>query len=110
MISRISQSRELEETFRSENSVMEERCAEQGRPAGIMRKIYRSGHFKPVAGFWSVVENLVWGLSPGSSILLLALTILCVRMYLNLGHEYLSAAAAYLESSTGTSLHDAWMF
>jgi hypothetical protein len=98
MISRISQSRELEETFRSENSIMEERCAGQDRPARIMRKIHRIVHFKPVAGFWSIVENLVWGLSPGSSILLLALTILCLRMYLNLGQEYLSASAAYLES------------
>jgi hypothetical protein len=96
MIPRISDPRALEEAIHWDNSVMEGRCAEQGWPARIMKRIRRIGHVKPVGGFWSVVENLVWGLSPGSSILLLALTILCVRMYFNLGHDYLSTVAAYL--------------
>jgi hypothetical protein len=99
MRSRISHPRGLEEAFRSDNSIMGGRCAGQGWAARIMRKIRRIGHVKPVAGFWSVVENLVWGLSPGSTILLLALTILCLRMYLNLGQDYLSTAAAYLGDS-----------
>jgi hypothetical protein len=61
-----------------------------------VRRIRRIARLKPIAGFWSVLENLGWGLSPGSSILFLALTILCVRMYLNLGHDYLSTLVAHL--------------
>jgi hypothetical protein len=96
MIPRISDPSSLEEAFLLDNCVIEGRCAGPGRPQRIVSRIRRIGHIKPVAGFWSVVENLVWGLSPGSSILLLALTILCVRMYLNLGHDYLSTTVSYL--------------
>jgi hypothetical protein len=92
----ISHPRGLEEAFRSDNSVTEGKCAAQGWPARVMKSICLIGHVKPVAGFWSAVENLVWGLSPGSTILLLALTILCLRMYLNLGQDYFSTATASL--------------
>ncbi len=57
----------------------------------VKRRIRKIAPFRVAAGFWSACENLVWGLTPGSSILLLALTILCLRMYLNLGHDYLNA-------------------
>jgi hypothetical protein len=98
MRSRISHPKGLEEEFRSDKSVMEGKCAVQAWRARVMKRIRRIGQVNPVAGFWSVVENLVWGLSPGSTLLLLLLTILCLRMYLNLGQDYLSTAAAYLES------------
>jgi hypothetical protein len=96
MRSRNFHPRGLEEAFRSDNSVMEGNWAVQEWPARVMERIRRIAHVKPIAGFWSVVENLVWGLSPGSTILLLALTILCLRMYLNLCQDYLSTAAASL--------------
>jgi hypothetical protein len=99
MIPTISDARALEEAFLPDNYLIEGRCAGQGWAARLMRRIRRITHLNPSVGFWSVVENLVWGLSPGSSILLLALTILCVRMYLNLGHDYLSAVVAYLGES-----------
>jgi hypothetical protein len=66
------------------------------RPLQGISRIRRIGRLKPVASFWSFLENLVWGLSPGSSIVIVALAVLWVRMYLNLGQDYLSAVAAHL--------------
>ena len=70
----------------------------------VMRRIRRIDLVKLGAGFWSALENLVWRLTPGSSILILALAILCLRMYLNLSHDYLSTVAAHLGKVSSAEL------
>jgi hypothetical protein len=96
MISRISDTKALKKSFHVAFSVREERATRDEWYLRIMRRIRQICPFKPGAGFWPVLENLIWGLSPGSSILIVALAILSVRMYLNLSHDYLSTVTAHL--------------
>jgi hypothetical protein len=63
----------------------------------LLRRILQICSLERCASFWSALENLVWGLAPGSTILILVLAILCARMYLNLGHNYLGSLTAHLE-------------
>ncbi len=100
MISRISDTKALKKAFHGAHSIKEETVTGDDWQLLVMRRIRQIGALKPDAGFWPVLENLVWGLAPGSSILILALTILCVRMYLNLGHDYLSMVTAHLGKVT----------
>jgi hypothetical protein len=96
MILRTSDTEALKKAFPMVYPVKEGTAIADAWQLRAMRRIHRIGRVKPCAVFWSALENLVWGLTPGSSILILALAIICVRMYLNLGHDYLSTVAAYL--------------
>jgi hypothetical protein len=100
MISRIPDRLALEESFPAAFSLREGTATEDEWYLRLMRRIRQICPLKRGAGFWSVLENLVWGLAPGSSILIVALTILCVRMYLSLGHEYLSTVTVHLGKLT----------
>jgi hypothetical protein len=100
MIPRIPDAKGLKKAFHVAYSSKEKTAIGDERQLRVRKKIRRIGPLKSDAGFWSVLENSVWGFSPGSSILTLALTILCVRMYLNLGHDYFSMAASHLGKVT----------
>jgi hypothetical protein len=99
MIPRIPDTKTLKKAFHGAYFLKQETAGDERR-LRVGRKIRRIGPLKTEAGFWSVLENSVWGFAPGSSILTLALTILCVRMYLNLGHDYFSMAASHLGKVT----------
>lgn len=97
MIPSISNTKASKKEFHVAHSANEGTATGDDWQLRVMRRIRRISLLKPGAGFWSVIENLVWGLAPGSSILILALAVLSVRMYLNLGHEYLSTVTVHLE-------------
>jgi hypothetical protein len=100
MISRISDTKALKKAFHLAHSVKKKTATGSEWQLRVRRRIRKIASLKHDAGFWSVLENLVWGLAPGSSILTLALTILCVRMYLSFGHDYLSTVTAHLGKVT----------
>jgi hypothetical protein len=95
MISGTSETRALKKVFQVAYYVKEWTAIRVEWQSRIMRRIRQVWRLKSGGGFWSALENLVWGLAPGSSILIVALAILCVRMYLNLGHDYLSTMTAH---------------
>jgi hypothetical protein len=95
MVSRIFDTKALKNAFHVPYSLKEGTATGSGWHLRATRRIRHIGLLKPGARFWSALENLIWGLTPGSSILIVALTILCVRMYLTLGHDYFSTVTAY---------------
>jgi hypothetical protein len=100
MVSRISDTKALKKAFPVPYSLKEGTATGDEWHLRVMRRIRQIGLLKPGAGFWSALENLVWGLAPGSSLLIVALTILCARMYFDLGHDYLSTVTAHLGKVT----------
>jgi hypothetical protein len=95
MISGTSETKALKKVFHVAYSVKEGTAIGVGWQSRIMKRIRQMWSLKPGVGFWSFLENLVWGLAPGSSILIVVLAILCLRMYLNLGHDYVSTMTAH---------------
>jgi hypothetical protein len=100
MISRIPDTQALKKSFHAAFSLRQGTATQDEWYLRLMRKIRRICPFKPGAGFWPALENLIWGLSPGSSILIVVLGILCVRVYLNLCHAYLSTVTEHLGKVT----------
>jgi hypothetical protein len=100
ILSKIFDTKTLKQAFHVPYSVKEGTATGDEWHLRVIRRIRQIGLLKPGARFWSAVENLVWGLAPGSSLLIVALTLLCVRMYLNLGHDYFSTVTAHLGKVT----------
>jgi hypothetical protein len=100
MISRIPDTKALKKSSHVAFSRREETATPDEWYLRLMRRIRQIRLLKPGEGLWPVLENLFWGLAPGSSILIAALTILCVRMYLILGHDYLTTVAEHLGKLT----------
>jgi hypothetical protein len=97
MVSGLPVTRVLKRSFNGPYSVEKEKATRDEWILRILRRIRQICSLKQCAGFWPALENLVWGLAPGSTILILVLAVLCARMYLNLGHDYVHTVTAHLE-------------